>query len=49
MENERKDPLQLADEASQLINEQADEAQKALNKLAVELSGVDITPNSWSK
>lgn len=47
MDKRRKDPLQLAEEASKVINAQAEEAQRELNKMAVELSGVDITPKSW--
>lgn len=38
MEQRRRDPLQLADEA-----------QRELNKMAVELSGADITPKSWTE
>lgn len=47
MDKRRKDPLQLAEEASKVINAQAEETQRELNKMAVELSGVDITPKSW--
>lgn len=49
MEQRRKDPLQLANEASEIINAQADEAQRELNKMAVELSGADITPKGWGE
>jgi hypothetical protein len=47
MDKRRKDPLQLAEEASKAINTQAEETQRELNKMAVELSGEDITPNDW--
>lgn len=46
MGKRRKDPLQLEEEASKVINAQAEKAQRELNKMAVELSGVDITPKS---
>lgn len=49
MDKRRKDPLQLAEEASKIINAQAEETQRELNKMAVELSGADITPKSWIK
>ena len=49
MAKRRKDPLQLAEEASKAINAQAEETQRELNKMAVELSGADITPKGWIK
>ena len=49
MGKRRKDPLQLAEEASKVINAQAEETQRELNKMAVELSGTDITPKGWIK
>lgn len=49
MNSNIKEPLQLAEEASKVINAQAEETQQELNKMAVELSGVDITPKSWKK
>ena len=49
MDKRWKDPLQLAEEANKVINAQAEETQRELNKRAVELSGVDITPKSWIK
>lgn len=47
MGTRRKDPYQLAEEASKVFSAQAEEAQRELNKMAEELSGVDITPKSW--
>lgn len=47
MDKRRKDPLQLMEEASKAINAQAEETQRELNKMAVELSGNDITPKGW--
>ena len=49
MNKRGKDPLQLAEEASKIINAQAEETQRELNKMAVELSGADITPKDWIK